>query len=60
MDAENEQGRRQRLEHAFESANAIVDLDGVPLDAKSRDLQSRVIKGELTFNEAVRLVLKRV
>lgn len=50
----------QLTELAFQSANAIGDLAGLPFCAGLKGLQERVIKGELTFNEAVQLVIEEV
>lgn len=36
-------------------ANAIVDLEGLPFDDPMRAIQERVIRGELTFGEAIDL-----
>lgn len=49
--------RRQLLQLAFDSANAICKLEGGTLSASSRAIQERVINGEISFDEAVREVL---
>lgn len=49
--------RRRRLQLAFDSANAICNLEGGTLSASSRAIQERVINGEITIDEAVREVL---
>lgn len=53
----DQEERRQRLRYAFDSANAIVDLEGLPFSAESKALQELVINGELSFDEAVQEVL---
>lgn len=45
--------RRESLQRAFDSANAIVDLDGPLLRSEGVELQRKVIEGELTFDQAV-------
>lgn len=48
---------RRRLQLAFDSANAICNLEGGTLSASLRALQERVINGEISFDEAVKAVL---
>jgi hypothetical protein len=48
---------RQLMELAFRSANAIVDLAELSSCVDLKALQERVIRGELTFDEAVQLVI---
>lgn len=49
---------RRHLEIAFESANAIVKLAGLQGSEDITGLRERIIEGELTFDEAVQIVLK--
>lgn len=52
--------REQRhLELAFESSEAIVRLEGLNDSEESKELQQRIIAGELSFEEAVQIVLRR-
>lgn len=52
--------REQRyLELAFESSDAIVRLAGLNESDESKELQQRIISGELGFEEAVQIVLHR-
>lgn len=46
-------GERERLQAAFDASNAIADLDGLPFTDAMREMQARIIAGELTFDEAV-------
>lgn len=48
---------RQLMELAFRSANAIVDLAELSSSVDLKALQERVIRGELTFDEAVQLII---
>jgi hypothetical protein len=43
-----------RLQAAFDSSNAINDLAGVQFTEEMRDMQRRVIVGEITFYEAIK------
>lgn len=51
---------RRHLELAFESSTAIVMLEGLESNEESRELQQRIVAGELDFDEAVQVVLQRV
>lgn len=53
----NDAKSRQQLQLAFDSANAIVNLAGLPFSETSRVLQERVINGEISFDEAVQEAL---
>jgi hypothetical protein len=44
---------RAQMQAAFDASNAINDLDGVPFTARCRQLQERIIAGELTFDAAI-------
>lgn len=54
----DEQRRRHRLLKAFEVANSIVDLEGLPFTEACKAIQARVIGGEISFDQAVQEVLK--
>lgn len=48
------------LQRAFNASNAIVSLSfGRPPSVSDFDLQERVIQGELTFDQAVQVVVAR-
>lgn len=47
-------------ELAFESANAIINLAGLRFCGDLKELQERIIRGELTFDDAVQLVIQQV
>lgn len=49
--------QQKKLANAFEIMNGIVALEGIPHDAMMNDIQRQIISGELSFNEAVQLVL---
>lgn len=49
--------KRRHLEIAFESSSAIVKLAGLQEAEELTGLQKRIIEGELTFDEAVQIVL---
>jgi hypothetical protein len=51
---------QERLAAAFHSANAIVALEGWTPTADDLALQERVIRGELSFDEAVQLCIANV
>lgn len=46
------------LRDAFDRANHSTRLEGVEVSAEGLALQERVIKGELTFDQAVQETLK--
>lgn len=48
--------RRQLLQRAFDFANAITNLEGGTLSAASRAIQERVINGEISFDEAIKVL----
>lgn len=48
---------RRHLELAFESSIAIVKLAGQEDSEDLTDLRERIMEGELTFDEAVRIAL---
>lgn len=50
---------QRHLELAFESSDAIVRLEGLNESDESKELQQRIIAGELSIEEAVQLVLRR-
>lgn len=50
---------RRHLELAFESSHAIVKLAGLRESEELSGLCKRVIEGELTFDEALKIVLTR-
>jgi hypothetical protein len=50
---------RRHLELAFESSVAILKLEGFSDSEESKELQQRVILGELSCEEAVQVVLQR-
>lgn len=54
------QGERRHLELAFESSYAIVKLAGLEGDQELYGLRKRIIAGELCFDEAVQILLKRL
>jgi hypothetical protein len=47
----------RHLEVAFESSTAIVKLSGFELSQRSLGLKERIVAGELTFDEAVQIVI---
>ena len=47
----------RHLEVAFESSTAIVKLSGFELSQRSLELKERIVAGELTFDEAVQIVI---
>lgn len=51
------QYERKHLETAFESSGAILKLAGMQESERSNYLCKQVIDGELTFDEAVQIVL---
>lgn len=51
---------RRHLELAFESSTAIVALEGLEQTDHSRDIQQRIISGDLDFDQAVQLTLNRI
>lgn len=51
------QSERRHLEIAFESSRAIVELAGLQASEELPSLRERIIEGELTFDEAVQIVL---
>lgn len=53
------QSERRHLELAFESSCAIVKLAGLQDHEEFAGLRKRIIEGELTFDEAVQIVLAR-
>lgn len=50
---------RRYLELAFESSNAILMLEGFTANEESKELQERIISGEVSFEEAIQIVLHR-
>lgn len=50
---------RRHLELAFESSNAILMLEGLTANEESKEMQQRIISGEVSFEEAIRIVLHR-
>lgn len=50
---------RRHLELAFESSNAILMLEGLNANEESKEMQQRIISGELNFEEAIQIVLDR-
>lgn len=51
---------QEHLRRAFHSANAIVALEGWTPTADDLALQERVIRGELSFDEAVQCCIAGV
>lgn len=51
---------QESLRAAFRSANAIVALEGWTPTADDLALQKRVIRGELSFDEAVQHIIDAV
>ena len=51
---------QERLRAAFYSANAIVALEGWKPTVDDVALQERVIRGELSFDEAVQHIIDAV
>jgi hypothetical protein len=47
----------KRLRAAFQSANAIVDLAGLPFNDEMAVRQERIIRGEMTFDEAIAQII---
>ena len=54
MDRRSEAERRE----SFRQINANISIEGVVMDASDVHLQSRVIRGELTHEEAIAEVRK--
>jgi hypothetical protein len=48
---------RRHLELAFESSAAIVNLSGFEQSQRSLEIRSRVVAGELSFDDAVQIIL---
>ncbi|MDB5824569.1 MAG: hypothetical protein JWR21_3273 [Herminiimonas sp.] len=48
-----------KLVRAFAKANAIVDLDGLPMTADMQEMQGKIIVGEMSFDEAVQICIQR-
>lgn len=47
----------KKLRAAFQSANAIVDLAGLPFNDEMAVRQERIIRGEMTFDEAIAQII---
>lgn len=47
---------RVEMQRAFDTANAIVDLDGLLLSQSAKALQQKVIDGEYDFDQAAKII----
>lgn len=50
---------RRYLELAFESSDAILKLEGLTANEESKEMQQLIISGEVSVEEAIRIVLQR-
>lgn len=50
---------RHELQRAFDTANAIVDLDGLYMSQSAQALQQRVIDGEIDFDQAAMIIIEK-
>lgn len=48
------------LELAFESSDAILMLEGFDANEESKELQQRIVGGELDFEAAIQILLDRI
>lgn len=55
--AKNSLEKMQRLAHASKIMCGIVALEGWTPDAEIQDIQRRLIEGELSFDQAVKIVI---
>ena len=53
------QSERRHLELAFKSSYAIVKLAGLEGNEELHELRERIIAGELCFDDAVLILLKK-
>lgn len=51
--------QRPHLELAFESSTAILALEGFNDNEESKELQQRILAGELDFEAAIRVAMNR-
>lgn len=51
----NSRAEQLELAAAFRAGNAIVDLEGLPFSKETEDVQKKIIRGELTFEQAIEM-----